>query len=418
VILLEWSEFARRLGRELAGLDTDTILIVREREESRHYVQAMREPDRLYAEAVSNNFLDGPLLLTPADEEVMSEAGWQPPADPLPRNWWTELAAAATGTDHLRLADMMVTALRDVQGVRRPADLVYESFHRLGSGLIELLAFGIPTADPGRVTQQRTTSDIAPEPVLASPLPAPMPAPVADPALVGVRPDPYQGGRRDANGTTSYAPAPHDPPARPDPVLAAPVAPGPRTAEPAGPGRQTAPDPDGELEELLADAKQRGDHVTYFDLLLRSDLVLPLDEREYPTTSISGTTYLMAFSSVRALAQALGARAAGQHRRAGFAELAGAWPDPGWALAINAGLPSEVHLDAAAVARLHATRWPAAERPTAPPGQPMRLPHGARIWRAGEEGRTAAPIAVYDGASGGWTRILADTREGADTGLR
>jgi hypothetical protein len=163
---LEWSEFARRLGRELAGLERDTILIVRERDESRHYVQAMREPDRLYAEAVSNNFLDGPLLLTLADEEVMSDAGWRPPADPAPRNWWTELPeAGATGGmlsvtegDYSRLADVMVTALRDVQGVRRPSDLVYESFHRHGTGLIELLDFGIDVADASRVNKRRATS--------------------------------------------------------------------------------------------------------------------------------------------------------------------------------------------------------------------------------------------------------------------
>ncbi|TDC67422.1 SseB family protein, partial [Actinomadura sp. GC306] len=167
---MEWSEFARRLGRELAGLERDTILIVRERLESRHYVQAMREPDRLYAEAVSNNFLEGPLLLTPADEEVMSEAGWRPPTEPAPRNWWTELPgsgmpggmAAVTEADFSRLADVMVTALRDVQGVRRPSDLVYEAFHRHGPGLIELLDFGIDVADLSRVTQQRSSSGPAP----------------------------------------------------------------------------------------------------------------------------------------------------------------------------------------------------------------------------------------------------------------
>ncbi|WP_424923093.1 TY-Chap domain-containing protein, partial [Actinomadura rubrisoli] len=165
--MLEWSEFARRLGRELAGLERDTILIVRERDESRHYVQAMREPDRLYAEAVSNNFLDGPLLLTLADEEVMSEAGWRPPLEPAPRNWWTELPEAGSPggmpsvafADYSRLADVMVTALRDVQGVRRPSDLVYESFHRHGTGLIELLDFGIETADPSRVTKRRSSSE-------------------------------------------------------------------------------------------------------------------------------------------------------------------------------------------------------------------------------------------------------------------
>ncbi|MFV2177427.1 SseB family protein [Actinomadura sp. LOL_016] len=166
--MLEWSEFGRLLARELAALERDTILIVRERDESRHYVQAMREPDRLYAEAVSNNFLVGPLLLTPADEEVMSEAGWRPPAEPAPRNWWTELPGGGLPGDFTRLADVMVTALRDVQGVRRPSELVYESFHRHGTGLIELPGFGIDIADPSRITRRRETPpEAAPEPAAA-----------------------------------------------------------------------------------------------------------------------------------------------------------------------------------------------------------------------------------------------------------
>ncbi|GGV37225.1 hypothetical protein GCM10010182_71800 [Actinomadura cremea] len=166
---MEWSEFGRLLARELAALERDTILIVRERDESRHYVQAMREPDRLYAEAVSNNFLVGPLLLTPADEEVMSEAGWRPPAEPAPRNWWTELPGGGLPGDCTRLADVMVTALRDVQGVRRPSELVYESFHRHGTGLIELPGFGIDIADPSRVTRRRETPpEAAPEPSAAA----------------------------------------------------------------------------------------------------------------------------------------------------------------------------------------------------------------------------------------------------------
>ncbi|MFP3961231.1 SseB family protein, partial [Actinomadura fulvescens] len=281
--MLEWSEFAQRLGRELAGLERDTILIVRERDESRHYVQAMREPDRLYAEAVSNNFLDGPLLLTLADEEVMSEAGWRPPVEPAPRNWWTELPESGTGIhtvapgDYARLADVMVTALRDVQGVRRPSDLVYESFHRHGSGLIELLDFGIDTADPSRVSMRRRSAvdDVA--------------APVMDPE---------------------------------------------------------------ELEALLTEAKQRADHTTYFQLLLSADLVLPAtgaavedpDFSEFPTTTIGSGTYLMVFTSPQALARSVGDGAAGLYRRSSFGQLAAAWPDPAWQLAINAGLPSEVHL--------------------------------------------------------------------------
>ncbi|HEX2315850.1 MAG TPA: SseB family protein, partial [Thermomonospora sp.] len=369
---MEWSEFARRLGRELASLDHGVILIVRERVEDRHYVQAIREPDRLYAEAVSNFFLDGPLLLTAADEEVMVEAGWHPPGpppvngdgpartapDPAPRNWWTELPAFATGADHHRLADMMVHALRDVQGVRRPADLEYESFRRLGNGRIELVDFGIAPADASRFTERRSSVALT----AAAETPPP-PAPVADPVMTAPSGDPdaarpraaANGVARGSHHRPAAVPVPAPPPAPPVPAQA-PV-----------PG-----DGEGEPERRLAAAKQEGDHVTYFDVLLRSDLVLPLPDDpaagEYVTTTIAGGVYLMVFSSPQALAQSLrpGDPVPPPHRRMGFGALAAAWPDPSWSLAVNPGLPSEIHLDAAAVARIDGTRR-AASAPAPPP---------------------------------------------------
>ncbi|WP_250904179.1 SseB family protein [Actinomadura sp. NEAU-AAG7] len=317
--MLEWSEFARRLGRELAGLERDTILIVRERDESRHYVQAMREPDRLYAEAVSNNFLDGPLLLTPADEEVMSEAGWRPPADPSPRNWWTELpeSGAPGGMrsvslgDYSRLAEVMVTALRDVQGVRRPSDLVYESFHRHGTGLIELLDFGIETADASRVARRRSSAETSG--TGTGPLPAGTPP--------GGTPMPLPPEGTPASGADL-------------------------------------------LEPRLAEAKAHGDHTTYFDLLAHADPVLPAsgsavedpDNAELPTITLGSITYVTVFTSPGALARAANP---GLYRRTSFALLAAGWPDPSWQLAINPGLPSEVLLDASSLARL--SRAPAPE---------------------------------------------------------
>ncbi|MEU8802574.1 SseB family protein [Spirillospora sp. NPDC048819] len=323
--MLEWSEFARRLGRELAGLERDTILIVRERDESRHYVQAMREPDRLYAEAVSNNFLDGPLLLTLADEEVMSDAGWRPPAEPAPRNWWTELPEfgvpggmlSVSDVDFSRLAEVMVTALRDVQGVRRPSDLVYESFHRHGTGLIELLDFGIDVADASRVNQRRSSSG----------------GPVGEPS----------GG----------------PLAGADPL--------PAGTPPAGtsmpPQAERLPGADADLlEPRLAEAKANGDNTTYFRLLADADLVLPAtasavedpDRAEFPTTAIGSDTYVTVFTSPGALART-GDRHPGLYRRTSFARLAAGWPDPAWRLAINWGLPSEVLLDSSVIPRLHAS---------------------------------------------------------------
>ncbi|MEU8124595.1 SseB family protein [Spirillospora sp. NPDC049024] len=332
--MLEWSEFARRLGRELAGLERDTILIVRERDESRHYVQAMREPDRLYAEAVSNNFLEGPLLLTLADEEVMSEAGWRPPAEPAPRNWWTELPEAGvpggtlsvTERDFARLADVMVTALRDVQGVRRPSDLVYESFHRHGSGLIELVDFGIEVADPSRVSKRRASSEgvhFGADALPADPLPAdPLPA------------DPLPGGSLPGG----------------DPLA------GTRLPLP----EHALPGMDAELlEPRLAEAKANGDNTTYFRLLENADLVLPAtasavedpDRAEFPTVTIGSGTYVTVFTSPGALART-GERHPGLYRRTSFARLAAGWPDPAWRLAINWGLPSEVLLDSSVIGRL------------------------------------------------------------------
>ncbi|MFI0485109.1 SseB family protein [Actinomadura sp. 9N215] len=315
--MLEWSEFARRLGRELAGLERDTILIVRERDESRHYVQAMREPDRLYAEAVSNNFLEGPLLLTLADEEVMSDAGWRPPAEPAPRNWWTELPEfgtpggmqSVTDGDFSRLADVMVTALRDVQGIRRPSDLVYESFHRHGTGLIELSDFGIDVADPSRVNKRRASSGRPSGDPLAEASPLPPKAPPTG---------------------TSMAP-------------------------------EGLPSVDADLlEPRLAEAKANGDNTTYFRLLANADLVLPAtasavedpDRAEFPTITIGSSTYVTVFTSPGALART-GDRHPGLYRRTSFARLATGWPDPTWRLAINWGLPSEVLLDSSVIARMH-----------------------------------------------------------------
>jgi hypothetical protein len=386
---LEWSEFAERLGRELARLDPDTILIIREHDEDRHYVQAMREPDRLYAEAVSNNFLEGPLALTPADEDVLTETGWQPPtADWAPANWWTELPPLATVDDFARLADMLVTALRDVQGLRRPAELVYESFNRHGTGLIELVDFGITHADPTRITERRGADATADEQV----------AQAAEQAT------------EQAAGQVAEQPD----------VQAAPA----------------LDVDDADLEARLADAKRRGDRTTCFELLLATELVLLMTGQaaegtdpagpapaltEFTTTTIDTRTCLMAFTSPEAMTRALGAQNGGI-RPATFGRLAAGWPDPQWSLVVNAGLPSEIHLDSAAISGLdgmrrtaeqasavdavvHAapsdTAGTAAVDAASGPRPAIRLPHGVQLWRY--DGDSAAPVAVYDAPSARWS---------------
>ncbi|MBO0705821.1 MAG: SseB family protein, partial [Candidatus Dormibacteraeota bacterium] len=240
--------------------------------------------------------------------------------------------------------------------------------------------------------------------------------------------------------------------ADPAPALAAPVPP-------------EAPDT---LEPRLADAKSRGDHTTYFELLLSADLVLPStatavedpETTEFPTTMIAGGTYVVVFTSPQALARS--GHRPGLYRRTSFSQLALGWPDPSWQLAINPGLPSEVHLDPAAVARLDATQRalnqtpapvpapapeseppsppsapasadPVSEPPPAPAppevpvvesgnalaaapeamtaGIPLRPPHGTQLWQwdgEGDEAEAAVPAAVFDAITGLWAPVRAD----------
>ena len=437
---MEWSEFAVRFARELAGLDRDTILIVREHDESRHYVQAMRETERLYAEAVSNNFLDGPLALTPADEEVLAEAGWRPPtADWSPANWWTELALDASNGAHGALADMMVTALRDVQGVRRPADLVYESFHRDGYGQIELVDFGIAVADPERITEQRRSAEPVAAPTPRSDDPNPSPA------------GPSPTGPSSA-GPSSAGPSPEIPPSEmaPSEVVWPSEAPSPEVPPPGAEVVPQSPYQLDERESRLIDALRTGDAGACYEQFLAAELVLPATGQavedpsvaEFTTAVVDGETRVPAFTSPGALARAMGERA-GLHRRITFPELAAGWPDPSWSLVVNGGLPSEVRVDAVTVARLDEIRRTAQQAstvdalvgrpeprgialggqaeapdghtaashvPSAPfsPGgalavvRPLPLPHGAQLWRLTDSMPGAIPVAKYDAAAGRW----------------
>ncbi|MBC6463809.1 SseB family protein, partial [Actinomadura sp. HBU206391] len=197
-----------------------------------------------------------------------------------------------------------------------------------------------------------------------------------------------------------------------------------RRSSPARPGPAGGGVP---LEARLAECKQRGDHLACFELLLTTDHLLLLTEDaagadtsgrarapgraqsqgRFATTTIGNGTYLMAFTSPAAMGEALGERSGG-HRAAGFDELAAAWPDPRWSLVVNLGLPSEIHLDAATVARLDGMRRTAAQAATVdavvdPPAAttPITgLPHGSKLWRY--DGGSPTQVAAYDAASGRW----------------
>ncbi|SBT54005.1 SseB family protein [Micromonospora narathiwatensis] len=117
-------------------------------------------------------------------------------------------------------------------------------------------------------------------------------------------------------------------------------------------------EPATEAEVAMRDALRAQDQQLYFRILTRVDLLLPV-AAEMPgqapsgwgTWTTGGRTHILAFTSVTALRACLGGNA-GATRRVPYAELAAAWPNHEWWLAVNPGLPVEGYLPAWFVAQL------------------------------------------------------------------
>jgi SseB protein N-terminal domain len=118
-------------------------------------------------------------------------------------------------------------------------------------------------------------------------------------------------------------------------------------------------EPATDLEAALSDALRTGDQELYFRILARIDLLLPVSDEAasgrvpagWGTWSTGGRTHVLAFTSVEAMRACL-ADHAGSARRVPYHDLAAAWPNQEWWLAINPGLPIEGYLPAWFVAQL------------------------------------------------------------------
>ncbi|MEE6261249.1 SseB family protein [Plantactinospora sonchi] len=114
-----------------------------------------------------------------------------------------------------------------------------------------------------------------------------------------------------------------------------------------------------ETEAAMRDALRAGDQELYFRMLARTDLLLPVSADAlagrapmgWGTWTTGGRTHVLAFTSATSL-QACLAESAGSFRRTAYTELAGAWPNPEWWLAVNPGLPIEGYLPAWFVSQL------------------------------------------------------------------
>lgn len=119
--------------------------------------------------------------------------------------------------------------------------------------------------------------------------------------------------------------------------------------------------PANPFEERLLQASTAGDAGAAAELLHGAQLCLPLttaasvgDEAPaWPTVSAADRTWVIAYTSVASMH--IGSDGALEHARtSSLPELAAGWPDHSWGLVINPGLPAQVTLDAAALARLAA----------------------------------------------------------------
>ena len=118
-------------------------------------------------------------------------------------------------------------------------------------------------------------------------------------------------------------------------------------------------EPATEAEAAMREALRGGDQEEYFRILARAELLLPVSADSivgqapvgWGTWTTSGRTHVLAFTSAIAL-QACLAENAGSARRMGYTDLANAWPNLEWWLAVNPGLPIEGYLPAWFVTQL------------------------------------------------------------------
>jgi SseB protein N-terminal domain len=110
-------------------------------------------------------------------------------------------------------------------------------------------------------------------------------------------------------------------------------------------------EPATEAESAMRDALRAADQELYFRILARTELLLPVSSDAlagrapmgWGTWNSGGRTHVLAFTSAESMRSCL-AEHAGSARRVAYHDLAGAWPNHEWWLAVNPGLPIEGYL--------------------------------------------------------------------------
>jgi SseB protein N-terminal domain len=169
-------------------------------------------------------------------------------------------------------------------------------------------------------------------------------------------------------------------------------------------------EPATEAEVAMRDALRASNQELYFQILGRCELLLPVSPEAlsgrapmgWGTWATGGRTHVLAFTSAQAMRDCLGENSS-TARTVQFRELADAWPNHEWWLAVNPGLPIEGYLPAWFVSQLARgdVRLPGrtmAARARVEAASRARgaasVPEGARAIAPPQPDRAAAPPAV------------------------
>lgn len=117
----EWDSTIEEVREVLADLASMMIVQVgRHGRDDEVYVQISSDgPDELFAEAVSNTFLEGASRLTDAEMQRLRHLGWSPPTGDDEPNWYRTFDAS----DAAATAELVLRTLRDAYGADPEADV-------------------------------------------------------------------------------------------------------------------------------------------------------------------------------------------------------------------------------------------------------------------------------------------------------
>jgi hypothetical protein len=122
-----WEQLTAELAARLPRLATDDVISLKSED---RYTQLIQLHDGLALEAVSNRFLPPESRLSPEQEQQLQHKGWQPPKPPFQLNWWYDANQwPLHSRDADRIAELMVSTLREVYRIADAGDVVEHSFN-------------------------------------------------------------------------------------------------------------------------------------------------------------------------------------------------------------------------------------------------------------------------------------------------